>query len=269
VGIIATFPEYATFENIGLMIIDVNAAFGPWPFWEHSAPVATDLLALLSSNGIERAMVSHLGATFSMEVERINAQLYDACEPHPQLLPVPLVQPGHPGWEKALQKHLAREVKAVKIIPSYQQVTLSSVAFDALAAMLLKTDTPLLIALRLEDLRGQHRGLSFPDLTTDTIVEWHRRNPELKVVCLNASLPEIISVSRQTENSVGFDIAYAECGTTLDTLLQRVAPERLFFGSHSPLMYPKAATLKIRASQASPEQRLAVSSGNARKLFRL
>lgn len=223
----------------------------------------------LRQHEIGTALVSPMEAPFSSDTDRLNDALFADCACHASLLPIPVLSPGQAGWERRLGKLAASEAVGIKLHPSHHLYRLSDPTTQALAEAMESLELPLLLTLRLEDVRGQYRGLCIGDLPLTELIAFSQANPRLKMVCLNASQPEILQLARATGDNLHFDMAFAESGTTLDSLLSRVNPARLLFGSQTPLLYTKAALLKVRASVAPAEQRLAVCCGNARRLFGL
>jgi predicted TIM-barrel fold metal-dependent hydrolase len=251
------------------MIIDVNTAYGPWPFWQHGMESIGALAAHLRAHEIEAALVSPIAAPFSSDLDPLNEQLFLDCQLHPGLHPVPVLSPALAGWERRLREALASDACAIKLHPSHHLYPLSDRPVQGLAERLEEAGIPLLVTLRMEDIRGQYRGLNMADLPTQAVLDLHGAHPHLKLVCLNATQPEILQMAKVSGDNLHFDIAFAETGATLDGLLLHVAANRLLLGSQTPLLYTKAALLKARGCTAPAEQRLAICSGNARRLFRL
>lgn len=251
------------------MIIDVNAAYGSWPFWDTGHSNAATLASTLRNNGIEGALVSPLNAPFSTELEKLNRKLCVDCKSETGLYPVPVIHADYPNGETILNEYLSMDVPAIKIHPTHHLYSLSDKAVHRMAEQLADLGIPLLIPIRMEDIRGQYRGLHIKDLPIDDLIAFHRRHEELTLVCLNASQPEILQIAKATNENVLFDFAYAESGATVDSLIKRVSHTRLLFGSQTPLLYTMAAHLKIRACTADHQIRQAICSGNAKRIFRL
>lgn len=249
------------------MIIDINSAYGPWPFWRHGMETIGALAEHLHQHEIKTALVSPLEAPFSSDLDVLNEQLFSDCQCHDALLPLPVLSPAQAGWERRLHGLVASGAVGIKLHPTHHLYSLSDPATHALADQMESLGLPVVLTVRLEDVRGQYRGLTIGDLSAAEVAAFSQAHPSLNVVCLNATQPEILQMSRGTGPGLHFDIAFAETGTTLDSLLERVESSRLLFGSQTPLLYTKAALLKLRACTAPMEERLAVCSGNARRLF--
>lgn len=252
------------------MHIDVNVSSGLWPFQRFTIPTLKSLQAHLSEREICTALVSHLGTVFHPDPQPFNEELFAESAGLPSIRPVPVINPALPGWERELDFFLREHAPpAVKVLPSHHLYPLESAEVDQLAGRLLEAEVPLLLHLRLEDERGQYRGLNITGVPTAQIVGLHRRFPDLSLVCLNAYLPEAISIAGETAETVSFDIAFTEHGNTVDFLTEVIAPERLLFGSHTPFLYTEAALLKVRHSTRDASIKRRIACGNAERIFRL
>ena len=62
------------------MIIDINAALGPYPFRRLTRTAADEIVTLMDRNGLDRAVVSALPALLYRDVQRANEELRAAVE---------------------------------------------------------------------------------------------------------------------------------------------------------------------------------------------
>lgn len=252
------------------MYIDINVSTGPWPFQRFALSSLNDLQAHLSERDIEAALVSHLGTVFHADPQPFNEELSIGAAGLPAIRPVPVINPTLPGWERMIETLISEHAPtAVKALPSQHLYSLESAEAEQLAGRLLEAGLPLLLQLRLEDERSQYRGLNTRGVPADQIIGLHRRFPALSIVCLNAYLPEAISIAGQTAETVCFDIAFTEHGNTVDFLTAEIVPERLLLGSHTPFLYTDAALLKIRHSTRDEAVKRRIGGDNARRIFRL
>jgi predicted TIM-barrel fold metal-dependent hydrolase len=91
----------------------------------------------------------------------------------------------------------------------------------------------------------------------------------LPIVCLNAYLPETLTIAGRTAETVCFDIAFTEHGNTVDFLSAEINPERLLLGSHTPFLYTESALLKVRHSTRDESVKRRIGGDNARRIFGL
>lgn len=250
------------------MYIDVNVSFGSWPFQLGCFHEIASLTDHLARNEIDHALVSHFGAVFYPDADHYNKELFRLTAEVDALTPVPTLNLGVPGWEDHLRSYRdEHEIRTVTILPSYHFFKLESEQAAKLANLLQEWNLPLILRMRHEDERNQYQGLSVEGVPTDEIVAFHQRFPELKVLCLNAYLPEVIAIAETTAINLAFDLSFAERSNSLDTLLGALPPERLFFGSHTPILYTKSSLFKVHYSAADAAVREQVAFGNARSWF--
>ncbi len=252
------------------MYIDVNVSSGLWPFQRFTVSSLNGLQQHLSERQIETALVSHLGAVFHADPRPFNEELFADSAGLSAIRPVPVINPGLPGWEREMECfHREQALPAVKLLPSYHLYSLESGEMARLAGRLLEWKLPLLLHLRLEDERGQYRGLNITGVPSSELIGLHQRFPDLAIVCLNAYLPEAIGIAAETGQNVSFDIAFTEHGNTVDFLTEVIPPERLLLGSHTPFLYTNAALMKVRHCTRDEGIKRRIACGNARRIFNL
>lgn len=252
------------------MYIDVNVSTGLWPFQRFNLSSLDRLQKHLSEKEVASALVSHLGTVFHPDPRPFNEELFAESAGLTAIRPVPVVNPTFPGWEVEMEDyHREHAPPTFKLLPSHHLYALNSGQADPFAERLLEWKLPLLLHLRLEDERGQYRGLNLTGVPTAEIVALHRRFPDLSIVCLNAYLPEAIEIAGKTGEQVTFDIAFAEHGNTVDFLTALIAPERLLMGSHTPFLYTDAALLKVRHSTRDEAVKDKIAGANAQRIFNL
>lgn len=255
---------------LNFMYIDVNVSFGFWPFQICGITDMGELSSHLESNGIRKALVSHLGTVFYPNAEYYNRDLLERAKGRPSIVPIPVLNLGIPGWEKHLEELMDEcSPVAVKIIPSYHFFSLDSDQSLELSRRLESEGIPLLIQMRLEDERNQYKGLNIQGVPTGDIINFNKNSPSLKVICLNAYLPEALAIAGETNDNLGFDISFTERSNTVDVLTRAINPDRLFFGSHTPILYTRSATMKVEHSNCGKENAAKIASTNAAQWFEL
>lgn len=252
------------------MFIDANASIGSWPFQVFPFQNVEGLLPHLRKNQIEQALVSHLGTAFYPIADHYNQVLFEQARNHPEIHPVPVLNLAVPGWEKHFDQYREEEkVKTVKILPAYHFYSLKDHPTSELVKRLLEHNLPLVLQLRLEDERNQYRGLTVKGLSPEEVIDFNNRFPDLKVLALNAYLPDAVEMAAATNDNLAFDISFTERSNTVDVLSNAIPPHRLFFGSHTPILYTMSATMKVQYCTQPEETKTAIASGNARAWFHL
>jgi predicted TIM-barrel fold metal-dependent hydrolase len=251
------------------MLIDANAALGPWPFAPLPERTAPRLVAHLKANGIGRALVSHLGAVFLPEPMPANRALFAAVRRTPALLPVPILNPALASWREHLTTCLAAApLRAVKILPVHHNYSLRLPALADFLAALESAKIRLIIGTRLEDERHRYHALNIKGLPVAAIAAFLTRFPKTHVVLSGLYKPEIEQLAA-THANFSADIAFAEWLRTLEILTKKIPARRLLLGTHTPLFETRAQVDKLRLAKISKRSATLIASENAVRLFGL
>lgn len=246
-------------------MIDVNAAYGPWPFQEHGILTGRRLARHLGDVGVTQALVTHLGAVFAPDPHAHNLKLCRELAGIPSLHPVPTLNPALRGWRRDLDELPLRPI-AVRLLPTYHNYRLNNPRLREFASYCADEGLPTLLQLRMDDERTRYFGLRIPLLKTGDVAEFVGRHPALRLAVLNAYLPEIREIAPAAP-SVLFDTSFAEWLFTVEELLESVDAGRILFGSHTPLLETSASSMKVFEAvyDRSVKRRIALS--NAARFF--
>ena len=251
------------------MLLDAHVALGPWPFAPLPERTAPQLVAHLKSHGINRALVSHLGAVFLPEPMPANRALFAEVRRTPALLPVPVLNPALANWREHLAACLAAApIRALKIIPAYHNYSLRLPALAPFVAAINAAGLRLIVATRLEDERHRYHALAVKGLPVAQIAAFLARFPATHVVCSGLYKPEIETLAATHEN-FSADIAFAEWLNTLAGLTQKIPARRLLLGTNAPLFDTRAQVDKLRLARLPARTLALIGSGNATRLFSL
>lgn len=245
------------------MIIDVNTSFGRWPFQKFNVNSTQALAKHLNAAGITKALISSIDAILYPDPSACDAELFKAVKPMPMLIPVPTINPSLANWRKALE---ANGLKAVKIIPNYHNYPLTDPSVAQLMKVLAERKISMMIQMRVEDERNQYPLMKIPGVDWRAVVQLANTFCEVSIVCLCAYLGEAVELVQKTGN-VHVDISFIEVFQTLPTLLRKVPPDRILFGSHTPFLYTESAVMKLKAVHLAAKPRKAIACTNARRLF--
>lgn len=250
------------------MMIDINTWFGHWPFQRFSIKSIGDLERHLGDHNISKALVSHLGTVFYQDPDPYNQELIKACRKSNALIPIPVINPHLNRWEDVLERYVDQGTRAVRIIPSFHNYRLYTRQVFDLVEALARHEMRLMIQMRMEDERDRYFALNIYGPKIPQVVKLAKRFPEFDFVCLNAFLPEAKAFGKQTEN-VRVDVSFAEWMYTMEELLSELTSDRIFFGSHTPLLYTLPTIMKLRDSGIEDALIDQIGSRNAVTFFGL
>ncbi|HEX2999093.1 MAG TPA: hypothetical protein VHR86_02495, partial [Armatimonadota bacterium] len=152
-------------------MIDINAYAGPWPFRVLPAVAPAEVEELLQDAGIARALVSPLEALFLEDPQIANERLASRLQPEGNLLFCAVINPLLANWRHSLrdaQENLG--ACAVKLHPNYHRIPLDSEAMHALLVAAGELHLPVIVQLRMQDMRAQHPLCLIPDTPVEAVL---------------------------------------------------------------------------------------------------
>ncbi|MCK5802946.1 MAG: hypothetical protein KAI66_08950 [Lentisphaeria bacterium] len=249
------------------MRIDVNCSLGRWPFarFEQNTPEA--LRAHLAAEGIAQALVWPLEAALFPDPHVCSLELATALRDMDSLHAVPVIDPTLSNWEECLSACGEQAcVRAARVLPNYHRYTLADESVHELARKLVASKSVLMIQMRVEDERNQYPLMKIPGVSVDDVLSLTVAFPELSILCLCPYLGEARRLVAES-TSVCIGTSFCESANSLHLLLGSMPAERLLFGSHTPVLYTRANSMKLDCAEISDEDRARISHGNARRLF--
>ncbi len=245
-------------------LIDTHVSFGFWPWMDFSAITPGALIRNLQAEGIQEAWISSIESLLFPDVDIPDARLREAFQNHPQVKLVKTINPILGNWRESLQT--AIEVNGfhlVRIAPSYHLYPLLDWRVIELAETLLRLNIPLIVQMRIEDERNQYPLLQVTPPPPEHIAHLAALFPHLRILVLGALANHIPAILSDNNNAL-CDISFAESGTTVESLLATVPPNRLLFGSHSPFFYTQASVRKLTGAAICGSAQQDIAFRNAR-----
>jgi predicted TIM-barrel fold metal-dependent hydrolase len=253
----------------GIRMIDVNCFVGAYPFRGGVEATPESLLARMDQIGVTEAWVSHLAAIFWRDPTEGNAALLEAAE-SPRLRPVLAVHPGLTGWEQVLDEVKSVNAPCVRADPMFYGIDPAGADMVALADACAARGLPLMMAVKLEDLRQRHPNDAAADLAPWAVRTLIRRHPKLRLIITHADRDFIEQVHFGSTPEEAGRILWDVCWIWgppeehLALLLETVGVERFCFGTATPMRLPENSVAKLDLLDIDPASRLAIEEGNAR-----
>jgi predicted TIM-barrel fold metal-dependent hydrolase len=125
------------------------------------------------------------------------------------------------------------------------------------------------IALRMDDIRVQHRLMRIPDVDPKPLAALVKARPGLRLVVLNnmAIIPDSDLRTLAATERVWFEISMRESIGGVAKLIQAVPLSRVLFGSHLPLFSLESAVFKMREAGLEKPRQRAIELENAQRLL--
>jgi len=255
----------------GGLITDVNVWVGRWPFRRLAADEPAALAALLRQGGVKTAWTGSLEGLLHRDLGAVNARLTEVCRRQGPglLLPFGTINPTLPDWEEDLRRcHEVHRMPGVRLHPNYHGYRLDDPRVLRLAGLAEERKLVVQVVTQLEDSRTQHDLALVPPVDPSPLTEFAGRFATLSLVLLNFPPNGPLATRLAAGGRIWFETSHQEGLEGLARSLQSVPVDRLLFGSHSPLFVLEANLLKLRESDLTDEQLLAIAAANAGRLAR-
>jgi predicted TIM-barrel fold metal-dependent hydrolase len=254
------------------VIIDVNADLSHWPFRRTPCDEVPALVEKYLKHGITQAWVGSMDGLFHRDMGGVNLRLAAACrqESRVKLVPFGSVNPMLPDWQEDVRRCAEdHRMPGIRLHPNYHGYKLDEPVAAELLDLAAKRGLIVQLAVRMDDIRVQHRLMQIPDVDTKPLVELVKARPGLRLVLLNsmATLQDRDLRTLAAAERIWFEISMREGVGGVAKLLQVVPPSRVLFGSHLPLFSLESAVLKMREAGLEDAQQQAVEHGNAEQLL--
>jgi uncharacterized protein len=255
------------------LIIDTNVNLSRWPFRRLPGDETPELVSRLRKKNVVQAWAGSFDGLLHKDIGAVNARLAAECRTHGKnfLLPFGSINPKLPGWQEDLRRCWEEhKMPGIRLHPNYHGYALDDPSFAELLRLAATRGLIVQIALSMEDIRTQHPLMRMPPVDVSALPQRIEREPEARLMLLNwtPSLRGPLLDPLVKLRTVCFDISMVEGIEGVARLVERVSPERVLFGSHSPFFYFDAALLKMKESGLPQDRQQAVFEGNARRMLR-
>ncbi|HEX9727376.1 MAG TPA: hypothetical protein VGA37_02585 [Gemmatimonadales bacterium] len=252
------------------MIVDVSACVGEYPFrFLDARREPAWLLTQMDRLAIDRAWVGHLPSILYKDPAAGTAELLRAVQPHAdRLVPVPTIHPGLPGWEDDLNVASLAGAPAIRVYPMQQGLDPAGSAMRVIVAAAGAIDMPVMLTVRMEDLRQRHPLDAATDMPASAIRALARSDVQARLIVLNADRPMLEEVhfglTDEEARRVLWDIGWlwGPPEDHLRLLIETVGIGRFTFGTGMPLRIPDGAFAKVDLLDLTDADRAAITGGN-------
>lgn len=248
---------------------DCNGFIGEWPFRRFYHGGMEGLQKVWEQAGITAGAVSTLNSVFyndPMEAEELLAETLKGTS----CLHIMGVNPTLPATALSIDEAVERfGIRGVRIYPGYHGYRLDDPCMDALYQTLKKHDLPLIVSVRLEDLRVNY--LMTPRiLTEEELKALPDRMPDVKILYTAMQAYEVTGMAetfREKEN------LFVECSWfksavhPFEEVMENVPAEKILYGSGYPLNCLQSTMTALEHAAISKEDKAMILSGNAARFF--
>lgn len=267
-------------------MFDMIVGCGNWAMRPTPPADAASLEEALRAEGVTRACAYPLEAWFWPDPQEANELRLPELAASEFFVPSAVLNPTLPAWRKGYDLCRGRwEVPLVRIMPNYHAYELAAPELDALAGRAAEDGVALGVHLRAEDERMQNPIALVPGVPFADVVALAERHPRLSVVAFGLSRLRELSghvpdglIGRlnapagpeplaELPDNLWIDLSFLEYESSLTIALKLFRADRVLFGTHLPLFYPRSNVLKVENSEAPGDAKAAVTRNNARALL--
>jgi predicted TIM-barrel fold metal-dependent hydrolase len=248
-----------------MAIIDLTGYYGHWPHWPIQVTNRPQLIELLDRTGIDQTVVASTRSIF-LNCAEGNAEVYRLSQDSGgRIHSFAVINPvyAESACQMLADAHTAG-VKGFRLVPQHHQYRLDDdPVLNEVLALGQELGMAVIIPIRLI----LHWGL--PQLDVREIGVIGQKFPKLKVIIGGVNYGEFrdaLGVMRRCEN-VGFETSCLQLVEGIETLVDKVGVERIYFGTALPLMYPYPALYKIIKARVSDQAKEQILGGNAARLL--
>ncbi|MEA3246935.1 MAG: hypothetical protein U9Q74_12335 [Gemmatimonadota bacterium] len=232
--------------------IDPSVFVGQHPFRHLPHPDPEILVRVLDRERIERAWVGYLPAAYHRDPAPGNAELLRLLGPHrDRLSPAPVVRPDFPRWEHALAEAADAGAAAIRAWPAQWRLAPDDARLAELACACGARRLPLILTVRLEDLRQRHPLDVAGDLQAAAVRALARAGDDVRLIVCAAGREFIEEVhwglTPREQRRVAWDISWI-WGPPEDhfaKLLRTLGPAQFVFGTQWPLRLVQAPAANL------------------------
>lgn len=249
-------------------LTDVSAWCGHWPFRALRPRDPGALKAYLQSHGVRRAWVSALESVLYPDPMDGNFPLVDAVAGDSFFAAIPIVDPSLALWRQDVEECLKRgAAKAMRLTPNYHEYALTDACADACCRWASERGLLVYVQLRMMDERTHHPLMKVPGVSVADLIALAARHPQVQFVA-GAVYARDLARLRESPN-LSVDLSLVESPLGLRQAVEALGPEKLLFGSQTPLIYYDANLQKMNPMPCDvpPRHLEGIRHGNADRLL--
>ena len=262
-----------------IMLIDVNAYTGHWPFMQLKYNTCASLLQRMDNFGVDVSVVSNLNGIFYKNTQAANEELYNEIKSNKKynnrIIPFAIINPVYAAWKDDLKTCVTKMgMKGVRLYPHYHDYDITEPPVAELVKMARDYDVPVAFPIRMVDSRQR--------FWMDVRKEWLLKDfmpivkavPDAKYLFLNiatgfgldAEDHALLQKTNYMFDMSGRNLQY------MGQLLKTYGKEKFAFGTQSPILdylTPRLRIETLRNDEATEADKEFMRSGNAKRFLKI
>jgi uncharacterized protein len=253
-------------------ITDTHVYLGHWPHQQLPSDDPAKLVADLRRNGVTKAWVGSFDGLFHKDVAGVNQRLAEACSRvgDGMLIPFSTINPTLPDWEDDIRRCQASfHMPGIRLHPNYHGYTLDDPRFARLLELATSRGLVVQLVAGKETERRRLLNVRIPQVDIRPLGAKTAAFQKLRLVVANANcatddgaMLELLPLK-----SVYFDFGRAENANDVRLLVEKASPDRVVFGSGTPLQNIEPGLTKFHKAQLTNDNQQAIATKNANRLI--
>lgn len=279
-----------------MVLIDINAYVGHWPFKQLKYNTCGTLLDRMNRFGVDVSVISNLNGIFYKNTQSANQELYDELNTDrrfkDRFLPFAIINPIYAGWRDDLEICVTKlAMKGLRLYPQYHDYEITHPSLIELVTLARDRGLPVAFDIRMVDSRQRswmdipHFEVNAPEKYDTITREWSLQN----IIPIMRAVPDAKYMILNLANSIRLDdsdmdllkkadVLFDTSGRvirgadTLGELLKRFGTDKFAFGTHSPILDYLSGRLRIESLsevEADEPTKEMLRSGNAKRILKL
>ena len=261
-----------TAHEMASATLDVNCFHGYWPFRRIPYRTVDQLRVLMGRAGTRCALVTPLAAIFYKDCLSAVREMLDELEDvaHTNMWPVAVINPAFPGWRDDLETMVDEwGCVALRLFPSHHGYGLSESAAAELLDTVEQRRLPLMISVRVEDERLQHRLARVQPVAPGDIMWVLRSFPNIRLVLCEPKPAEIDELCQhvRTHSHASVVTPSRMPQFYVEELARQLGDQRIMYGTGMPLACPEGVLRMVQDAHLDEAARDAILCRNAVRVF--
>ena len=266
------------------MFIDISTYVGHWPFRNLKYNTLSGLDDLAGRYGITHMVVANVNGFFYKDANTANTELLEELSAYngkTVFLPMAIVNPTYPGWEKDARDMIKAGFAGFELAPIYHGYSLSpEMLFDeyslkhrALEVINLAEElgVPVRICAGFENFRGRSALDNYNNINGDDYFSLLSKNEKVHVFATSFSplaAGENFKKLLETRKNTYFDTTQFETlgNKAAENTMKIIDSSQLCFGSLSPFNYMEANLLRMEFTSGFDADKMKINAARAFKL---
>ncbi len=262
-----------------MMLIDVNANVGHWPFKQLKYNTCSSLLDRMNRFGVDMSVISNLNGIFYKNTQCANEELFEELKSNrkfkERFIPFAIINPIYAGWKEDIDQCVKKMgMKGIRLYPLYHDYGINDPSCIELVKTARDYGLPVAFTLRMVDSRQRSWMDISEEWTLKSVMPVIKEVPDAKYLILNlANSYKLDNEESELLKKVDFLIDTSGRSITNPAeMFKTFGKDKMAYGTHSPVLDDMTGLLRIeslREEEADKATKELLRWGNAKRFLKL